>query len=326
VTKRSKLSKYVGVTINHTRSKGKPWRAQLRIDGKQQHLGRFKTEIEAAKCVNFLCKKHNMELKNPELSDEEENFTCPLPSKKKEKLSNYKGVSWHEQAGKWCVLISLKKQKQKYGGLFKDELDAAKRVNQICVEMGIPSKNPEISAVPNQDYQKHKKTSKYVGIHWHKHNRKWVVQLRAKGEQKYCGVFKDEVDAAQRANQVCENLGISLLNPAISAITNQQYQRKEKTSQFKGVYWAKYDKKWRVQLCLKGRIKKYGGYFNDELDAAKKVNQLCEDLRIPLQNPECNAMPNQQKKEKTSQFKGVYWHKKNKRWNAQICKNGKTQI
>jgi hypothetical protein len=68
-------------------------------------------------------------------------------------LSNYKGVSWHEQAGKWCVLISLKKQKQKYGGLFKDELDAAKRVNQICVEMGIPSKNPEISAVPNQDYQ-----------------------------------------------------------------------------------------------------------------------------------------------------------------------------
>jgi hypothetical protein len=76
-----KLSKYVGVTINHTRSKGKPWRAQLRIDGKQQHLGRFKTEIEAAKCVNFLCKKHNMELKNPELSDEEENFTCPLPSK-----------------------------------------------------------------------------------------------------------------------------------------------------------------------------------------------------------------------------------------------------
>ena len=75
-----KSSKYVGVTLDDRTSKN-PWQARLRIDGKQQHLGRFKTEIEAAKCVNFLCKKHNMELKNPELSDEEENFTCPLPSK-----------------------------------------------------------------------------------------------------------------------------------------------------------------------------------------------------------------------------------------------------
>ena len=44
----------------------------MRIDGKQQHLGYFKTEIEAAKCVNFVCKKHDMKLKNPKLSDEEE--------------------------------------------------------------------------------------------------------------------------------------------------------------------------------------------------------------------------------------------------------------
>ena len=55
----------------------------MSIHGKQKHLGRFKTEIEAAKCVNFVCKKHDMELKNPELSDEEtETFTWPLLPKK----------------------------------------------------------------------------------------------------------------------------------------------------------------------------------------------------------------------------------------------------
>ena len=54
----------------------------LHIDGKQQHLGCFKTEIEAAKCVNFVCKKESIKIKNPELSDEEtETFTWPLPSK-----------------------------------------------------------------------------------------------------------------------------------------------------------------------------------------------------------------------------------------------------
>ena len=53
------------------------------IDGKQQHLGYFKSEIKAAKFVNFVCKKESMKIKNPELSDEEtEMFTWPLTPKK----------------------------------------------------------------------------------------------------------------------------------------------------------------------------------------------------------------------------------------------------
>jgi hypothetical protein len=61
----------------------KPWHAEMQIDGKKENLGYFETEIEAAKYVNFVCKKQSMETKNPELSDEEtEEFTWPLPSKK----------------------------------------------------------------------------------------------------------------------------------------------------------------------------------------------------------------------------------------------------
>ena len=76
-------------------------------------------------------------------------FAC----EKKEKTSQYKGVCWHSQRKKWCVLITPKGQKQKYGGYFENELDAAKRFNQLCVELGIPLQNPGISAVPNQEYQ-----------------------------------------------------------------------------------------------------------------------------------------------------------------------------
>ena len=55
----------------------------MRIDGKQQYLGSFETEIEAAKFVNFVCKKESIKIKNPEISDEEtEMFTWPLPPKK----------------------------------------------------------------------------------------------------------------------------------------------------------------------------------------------------------------------------------------------------
>ena len=72
---------------------------------------------------------------------------------KTEKTPQYTGVYWNRKNRKWYVLLSLKGQGRKYGGTFKDELDAAKRVNQLCEELGIPPQNPAISAMPNQQHQ-----------------------------------------------------------------------------------------------------------------------------------------------------------------------------
>ena len=74
-------------------------------------------------------------------------------SEKKVKRSQYKGVHWHKENRKWFVLMCLKGGKKKYGGTFIDEIDAAKRVNQLCEEMEIPLQNPGISAIPTQQYQ-----------------------------------------------------------------------------------------------------------------------------------------------------------------------------
>jgi len=115
-----------------------------------------------------------------------------------------------------------------------------------------------------------------------------------KGQQRFDGTFNNELDAAKRVNQLCEELGIPLHNPTISEIPNEKYQKKEKTSLYKGVSWHRERKKWRVQIRLKGGKIKSGGYFNTELNAAKRVNQLCEELCIPLQNPTINAIPNQE--------------------------------
>ena len=72
------------------------------------------------------------------------------------------------------------------------------------------------------------------------------------------------------------------------------FQKKEKTSKYRGVYWHKKHKKWDARICLKGQKPKFGGYFEDEVDAAQKVNQLCEELQIPAQNPEISVMQIQQ--------------------------------
>ena len=60
---------------------------------------------------------------------------------KKEKPSHYKGVFWNKKIGKWYVLIHLTEEKQKFGGNFTNELDAAKKVNQLCQEFGMPMPN-----------------------------------------------------------------------------------------------------------------------------------------------------------------------------------------
>ena len=78
-----------------------------------------------------------------------------LAFEKKEKTSQYKGVSWHKERGKWYVSMRQKGQKTKYVGMFKDELEAGKRANQVCEELGIPLWNPEISAIPNPQSQVH---------------------------------------------------------------------------------------------------------------------------------------------------------------------------
>ena len=71
-------------------------------------------------------------------------------------------------------------------------------------------------------------------------------------------------------------------------------EKKEKTSQYKGIYWHQQTKQWRVQIYMKGQNAKSGGSFEDELDAAKGANQLCQKLGIAPQNPTISAIPNQQ--------------------------------
>ena len=50
------------------------------------------------------------------------------------------------------------------------------------------------------------------------------------------------------------------------------------------------DGTWAVQIYFHNH-KYFGGYFNEEIEAAKKVNQLCDEVGIPQKNPEVNEMP-----------------------------------
>lgn len=47
-------------------------------------------------------------------------------------------------------------------------------------------------------------TSKYIGVHWHKHENNWQVNIRnEKGKQVYLGSYTDEIKAAQAYDDAC---------------------------------------------------------------------------------------------------------------------------
>jgi len=299
---RGKTSQFKGV---YWHKENKRWCVIITVKGhKQKYGGMFKDELDAAKRVNQICEELSIPLQNP--------GTGAMPNQKwqpKEMTSQYNGVSWDIQNGKWRALLYLHSKKSTHGGLFNDEIDAAKRINQLCEKMVIPNKNVGISATPTQQWKPKQKASQYNGVCWHKQNKKWCVQIHVQGGKiKHGGVFKDELDAAKRANQLCDEMGIPHKNPGINAIPNQPRHAKKRSSQYNGVSWDA--GKWRALIYLPGKKRIHGGYFSDELDAAKRVNQVCEEMGIPQKNPEISAMPLKQPKQQTSQYTGLYYRRK----------------
>lgn len=60
------------------------------------------------------------------------------------------------------------------------------------------SDNLEIVTQRENANQKHlKSSSKYTGVYWDKHNKKWASEIRYKGKKIYLGRFTDEEKAAE---------------------------------------------------------------------------------------------------------------------------------
>ena len=58
----------------------------------------------------------------------------------------------------------------------------------------------------NTQNRHHVKTSRYVGVHWHKHSKRWYSQIMIGGVQVQLGSFRDELSAYNAYKMRCETL------------------------------------------------------------------------------------------------------------------------
>ena len=63
------------------------------------------------------------------------------------------------------------------------------------------------------------------------------------------------------------------------------------TSKYEGVSWNEKRKLWQAEFYING--KKGKSYFENEFDAAKKLNKLCDENCVPHKNPETDGVLNE---------------------------------
>ena len=122
----------------------------MTIDGKQIHIGCSENEEDAAKMVNWKCHQHGLPLKNPSLEimdPKAEVMQKVLYSQSIviflvfQKQTRFVGV--YNKRKKWQARLTID-GKTTYIGSSESEEDAAKMVNWVCYQQGIPLKNPSV--------------------------------------------------------------------------------------------------------------------------------------------------------------------------------------
>lgn len=108
---------------------------------------------------------------------------------KSQKTSQYIGVYWVKKRNKWSAQIQINGETH-FLGYFDGEEQAHQAHTQAYNAYETNGTIP-ISRLAA------KKTSRYPGVAWHKHQQKWIVQARVDGKQRCIGYFVDEDEAYQ---------------------------------------------------------------------------------------------------------------------------------
>jgi len=159
------------------------------------------------------------------------------------------------------------------------------KVNSLCDEFRIERKNPMITIEPDAIQKQFKNyTSIYFGVSWKKDIKQWRSQLTVNKKKYYGGHFDKEEDAAMSINLLCDKFEVERKNPTVNTELFEAYEVPNSTSQYIGVYWHKKHKKWRALLMYNGK-RYFIGLFDNEKDAAMKLNSLCDKFGIQRKNP-----------------------------------------
>jgi hypothetical protein len=335
------------------------WRAQIKFDGKHKRLGFFegtaRGEVDAALAFDVAVRssgrpeKANFQLPvgdtvsvvggaamAPPAADPEQAAALAaeiqrrgLVQRDKFFSSGHKGVCWHKPDQKWDAQVTHG-GKQEPLGYSATEDEAKARYDDHCVEL-------EIDPGPSSGFR---------GVCWFKRDHKWTALISIDGKQKHLGYFegtaRGEVDAALAHDAAARAVGraekvnfvlavgddVSAAGEAASTASVAQSEQRDAaaaaevqrrglvrrdnsfSSRYKGVSWHKMRKNWQAKVAHGGK-REHLGCFTTEEEAKAAYDTRCRELGV---DPDASAL---------SDFLGVTWNKRKRKWETKITVDGK---
>jgi len=308
------------------------WRAKIYSAGKTTPLGDFEDEEEAARAYDAAAEPLGRPL----------NFPAPGSGARaavkggKSGSSSYKGVSWSNSRRKWGAYIK-REGKQSTLGFWVDEAEAARAYDAAAAPFGRPLNFPTADgAAPfSNDAPSVKVKTKGKGVFWDKDTRQWAAKIKKDGAMVTLGYYNDvqeaerAFDAAAAARPLEEAAAIlerSFNFPAAQEATVAGARAVKGSrgggSRFKGVSWDKSHRKFLAQIYSDGKTSRLGR-FDDEEEAARTYDVAAAKLGRPLNFPTADSEARAAIVGDSSQYKGVYWNKLKRMWEARIQKDRK---
>jgi len=180
------------------------------------------------------------------------------------------------------------------GGEEEEEEEEEEEVEEAEEGEGNESKGNSVHGGPGSREADDRRSSRVAGVSWRTTSRTWEARhwKGGKGMYTYLGRHATEEGAAQAVHYY--------VNGGVDPVQH----RGVRTSQFKGVCWDHRAGKWRAQY----KEKHLGNHATEEA-AARAYDLYVEDGVDPVQH----------RGARTSEFKGVSWHKSSGKWQA-VCK------
>ena len=258
---KEKSSKYKGVYFNQTIQK---WNAGVYKNGKDYYVGRFETELDAAKAYNIKAKElFGDEAKLNDVPDE-------IIINTKYQSSKYRGVSLKN--GKWTSQITKNKVKY-FIGSFENEMDAFEAYNKKKQEL------TEVIKDEKQELTEVIKDPKYTGMSYHKKSEKWRVVIQKDGKRYAVGAYTNQDQAALAYNiKMMELYGDEAkLNIVPDHIKLTTIIKTRKPKKYRGIRYIKKQNNWSARI-MKDNKEIHIGTFDTDIKAALEYNKKATEF------------------------------------------------
>jgi hypothetical protein len=286
----------------------KKWKAKIGIEGKDQHLGSFDNEDDAARAFD----ERAAPLGRPV------NFPGPGQALAVKRgadgiVSRYTGVCWNVGNEKWRSEIYKDGKRVNLGYHGKEEA-AARAYDEHAGPLGWPVNFP---VEEGQKQAVKQGASKFEGVHWNFDNKLWEAVGVKHGERVPLGTFKTEESAARAVdNHLVAALGLLRKNFPVEGELRQATV--DFLSEFVGVCRHPKSKKWFATIDIEGKTTGLGAFCSEE-EAARAYDERAAVLSRPVNFP--TEGQEQAVKQGSSKYRGVTML--GKKWRARICIDGR---